>query len=566
MSYHNLEKQARFGLTALFVGLALMFSNDVRAQMIVEPGPPGTLNQAILGDTTATGERANCHYVLRRDAVYIYNVKMDLRGDCVWTIEAEDGDGARPIIKPAALPGGEEAPRQFQLRNNTTLILRDLWLDGYDTSLPEPGVPSDNAMVRLSADSARVIIDGVRFDRNRQSAIRSDNVMTSVYVTNSEFSNVYNAVRMTQSGVMDGRGNALDTLVFVNNSTWNLTQTFTRIGGGLVNYYKIDHNTFVNFGMTGGDSFRMDTLVVEELGEDDLGGITLGQPTYGVFRNNLMVNIGVFGQETQDIFVPRFVVDVDSAVVEDFMVPPAGIDIRNNVYSFDASIGGAYPDSIRLYTEDEIYDPTMKLFIEAQGSAATLLTMDVPLTSAMPITAELITDFFDYATGARERQPLLFPRDTRTPEGEGVIDLSYPQSSAAFTAGVDGLPVGDLNWFGMAEGYVSGPDEFASLPTASEGAAEVPDAFRLHGNYPNPFNPSTNIRFDLHVAAEVSVEVFDVLGRRVMALPVQRMNAGAAQNVRIDAAALASGVYLYRITARTVNDTMVKASTMLLVK
>ena len=40
-------------------------------------------------------------------------------------------------------------------------------------------------------------------------------------------------------------------------------------------------------------------------------------------------------------------------------------------------------------------------------------------------------------------------------------------------------------------------------------------AFQLHGNYPNPFNPSTRVVFD-RSAAEVTVHIFDVLGRNVV--------------------------------------------------
>ena len=571
MTYKATTRIGR-ALIPLFAGLALMLSSDVLAQTIIEPGPPGTINLAILGDTTDTGERNSCHYVLRRDAVYIYNQRITMRADCAWIIEAEEGDGARPIIRPAALPGGEESPRQFHLFANTTLHLRNLYLDGYNTALPDPGVPSDNAMVRVGVDSASVFIDGVRFDRNRQSSLRSDNAHVSFFVTNSQFSNLYNDTRPDQSFVIDTRGNQLDSLVFINNSIWNHADAITRNANvAKINYYKFDHNTFVNVaGALGGSDGRLDTLRAEEPGEQDAGIISFAQSDFAVFRNNLMVNVGLLGTETQDVFVPRFIVDIDSALVEIDSVTfgmeaPQGVDIRNNVFSFDASIASAYPDTIRLYTADEVYDPTLDLFIDGQGSAATLLTMDVPLNSAPGADPDFVTDYWDFATGARERQPLFFPRDTRTPEGEGDLDFAYSMSSAAFTAGTDGLPVGDLNWFGMAEGYVSGPDEFA-MPTANEGKAEIPDAFRLHGNYPNPFNPSTNIQFDLHVAAEVSVDVFDLLGRKVMTLSVQQMNAGAAQSIPVDASALASGMYLYRVTARTVNNTMVKAGTMLLVK
>jgi hypothetical protein len=70
----------------------------------------------------------------------------------------------------------------------------------------------------------------------------------------------------------------------------------------------------------------------------------------------------------------------------------------------------------------------------------------------------------------------------------------------------------------------------ASLPTGIEheqvAADELPEAFRLHPNYPNPFNPETVIRFDLPEAARVRLEVYDVLGRCVLTLPLRRFETG----------------------------------------
>ncbi len=561
-------------LTALLVSVVLLASSDALAQTIIEPGPPGTLNQAILGDTTATGERNECHYILRRDAVYIYNQRISMRADCEWIIEAEEGDGARPIIRPAALPGGEESPRQFHLFALTTLTLRNLYLDGYDTSLPDPGRPSDNAMLRIGADSARVIIDGVRFDRNRQSSIRTDNESTKFYIYNSQFSNIYNDTRPDQSFIFDTRGNPADSVVFINNTIWNHTGEILNVQSSSgFNYLKFDHNTFVNIGGVFNEPNRLDTLRIEEPGEQDVGVLSMSQSDYAVFRNNLMVNMGVVGTETQDIFTPRFIIDIDSAIVEIDSVTfdmeaPKGVDIRNNVFSFDESIASAYPDTIRLFTADEVYDPTLDLFIASNGGTGeTLLAESVALNSAPGVDPQFVIDFWDFATGARERQVLFFDRDTRTVEGEGDLDFGYSTSSAAYTAGSDGEPVGDLNSFGMAEGYVSGQDEFAMITsTANELDDALPYKFALRGNYPNPFNPTTNITFDLPITAEVTIAVFDLLGREVRTIEPRQLQAGTNHSVPFDAGSLASGLYLYQVRAETQNTTLVQTGKMLLVK
>jgi len=104
------------------------------------------------------------------------------------------------------------------------------------------------------------------------------------------------------------------------------------------------------------------------------------------------------------------------------------------------------------------------------------------------------------------------------------------------------------------------------LVTDTEPGLELPGVFSLKGNYPNPFNPSTTVRFDLPAAANVSVEVYDMLGRRVMTVQATSVQAGAERSVEIDAAALTSGTYVYRVIAETTSDTMVKSGKMTLVK
>jgi hypothetical protein len=79
--------------------------------------------------------------------------------------------------------------------------------------------------------------------------------------------------------------------------------------------------------------------------------------------------------------------------------------------------------------------------------------------------------------------------------------------------------------------------------TGIDGEESLPVAFALSGNYPNPFNSGTVLRYALPVQAEVVLEVYDVLGRRVAVLVNGLMPAGRYE-VRFDASGLSSGVYL----------------------
>ena len=114
-----------------------------------------------------------------------------------------------------------------------------------------------------------------------------------------------------------------------------------------------------------------------------------------------------------------------------------------------------------------------------------------------------------------------------------------------------------------ADGMVN---ENASVSFGEVTAREIPTEFALHGNYPNPFNPTTNIKYSLPEGAHVVLEVFDVTGRLVQKLVDGEVEAGHHM-VRWDArnavgVQVASGLYIYRIHAADFVD----VKTMLLVK
>ncbi len=93
-----------------------------------------------------------------------------------------------------------------------------------------------------------------------------------------------------------------------------------------------------------------------------------------------------------------------------------------------------------------------------------------------------------------------------------------------------------MNWFG------------ARIVSVEKVDGLTPEVFELSQNYPNPFNPSTVIKFSLPQKSDVTLKVFDVLGREVATLINEVKDAGAYE-VNFDASQLASGIYIYQIKA-----------------
>jgi hypothetical protein len=95
------------------------------------------------------------------------------------------------------------------------------------------------------------------------------------------------------------------------------------------------------------------------------------------------------------------------------------------------------------------------------------------------------------------------------------------------------------------------------IPVSVEaGDRKLPHEFALHQNFPNPFNPTTQIRFDVPEHTHVRLTVYDMLGREVKNL-VNDVKEPGFHVVSFDGRALASGVYFYRINAGTFSATRV---------
>ena len=106
-------------------------------------------------------------------------------------------------------------------------------------------------------------------------------------------------------------------------------------------------------------------------------------------------------------------------------------------------------------------------------------------------------------------------------------------------------------------GFACGTVGLMLKTTTSTGIVEhsiQPQKYSLHQNHPNPFNPTTNIRFQITDYGFVSLKVYDVLGREV-AILVNAEEAPGTYQVVWDGSAQASGVYLYRLQARGFSQT-----------
>ena len=120
----------------------------------------------------------------------------------------------------------------------------------------------------------------------------------------------------------------------------------------------------------------------------------------------------------------------------------------------------------------------------------------------------------------------------------------------------------DGNTFYFADYYSFALKQFKKTAASIDKVnREIPGTFTLYNNYPNPFNPTTIIPFELHKKAMVELRVYDSLGRTVGTFINEELNPGSHE-YEFDASSLASGTYYFKLTV----DTKVATGKMVLVK
>jgi len=151
---------------------------------------------------------------------------------------------------------------------------------------------------------------------------------------------------------------------------------------------------------------------------------------------------------------------------------------------------------------------------------------------------------------------------SRSEEANGVHLSSNDQNNATFLWTAPQSGTGEVRlYIAGHQGNYSGQNSRITLIAnevttgIDDNSSKLPGDFALLGNYPNPFNASTAIKYVLPAAADVKVEIFDMLGRKVEVLTDENQQPGP-HSVVWNASAQSSGVYFYRISAGDYSQTM----------
>lgn len=106
----------------------------------------------------------------------------------------------------------------------------------------------------------------------------------------------------------------------------------------------------------------------------------------------------------------------------------------------------------------------------------------------------------------------------------------------------------------LVYGRINGVEYGTRIIDGVKSRATARASFTLSQNYPNPFNPVTNIRYRIVDGGSVTLKVYDVLGREAKTL-VNEVKKPGSYEVRFDGSGLASGVYFYKLSIRSLKRT-----------
>ncbi len=513
-------------MLVLVLMLGLTSANAQMREVVIEnTGMPNVIRDAIVADLDANGEDVvnNTKYILQRGETYPHTEQYE-PSHKVW-LEAEAGDGPLPRI--LGVSTGGEAPRMVRATDDMTFI--GLRYEGLDSD----GNHTDNAPMRQRGKGTTLTCKDNIFPDHRHEIFRVDDTEQKWYVENNLIVRNYRKNNWVFGYTFSFRDQQIDSFVIKNNTFYNAT-------GGLMhsdntvgcNYFEFSNNTVYGVG-----GLYVDFIYVNQF---EAALVNSGVAQNVKITDNLIQNSMVWGYE------PEWS-DSLSIINVNLTDSTDTIDVRNNNIWRDPEFLASNPEDVETI---KWFDDELAGLIGEDGAAHGFISEEVTFNnvpSLQPLQDALVS-YFDSPSAVTD----IYLELPTEPSAENV-DFGY-SAKVSPTASTTGGPLGDARWF---DGVTVGVEDRV--------AGNV-ESFTLHGNYPNPFNPSTTIRFDLPAAADVQVSFINTLGQVVHETPMTSFAAGMNHEINVDGSDWASGVYFYQVKADMSANQVLESGKMMLLK
>jgi len=508
--------------------LCLCISSAAFGQRVVDipasndPANPTDIFPAIMGDTTAGGARTdnNTIYRLANGATYVTSGRLVNNADWTLHIEAvdlEDTDNKAIITR---LPNsGGSYPDIGRPEGNFTF--KNLWVIMGEVG---PGQNHDWGRLRASGANSRVILQDCIMEKDRGGFIQVRADGLKIYIDNCIFRNGGNRRVLEGNGRgLDARNFFLDTLIMTNTVVHNIQDRFFRSQGATQphNYLMIDHCT--SFNTAGRHGF-----------------IQLGQVRKAIITNNLFINPIMLGttpaftdEQNQPDDETHKVITLDTLYTDtELTIASNNIFWTQEVTDYWASNDSvSQPGVLSMLVKEHLGADTTDAFfsevVELEGRPQSILQYVIDLYDDPSST-----DMFDFIV--EDIALAGTPFDSGNLFDFDDFSTCYSETSQSATAGTDGGPVG----------AVVGCENFTtSVLTADQGEF----GFRV---MPNPVGASASFAFEQTVAGELSLEIYDLQGRRLAVVQRGFLPAGQQQLSWEVPPTLPAGLYLARLQSQ----------------
>jgi hypothetical protein len=483
-------------LYLLFLTMCLVMflgtTNQALAQdeLVVEwdsgDGTPieNALTDAIFGDTTATGEHVSLssipgrYYTLKKNGIYWITSQISNSTFHLRIIGEIPGAGEYPPILQRVVPtGGTNAPGKL-ITGNGSLTLKNVYVLHND----DTGSMTSYQPIELAGTGQRYVFDNCIFERTNFASIAWTNADNDIFITNCIFRN---CVGYPSTQQWEGRGISMwtdqDTVIVENNTFFNLQMVALQLEGGIANYLRFNHNTLVNIGRliaNAGPFFKT-----------------------AYWANNLLVNVGWHGEGSSDL------TNANRDQYNGQPIPAAGIfSIRdmpakygpdkgrrilyaNNAIWRDPDFDAYYADSIAAQPFTDVI--SQKLWfdldddypqIEANDTTwlATCPNFDMGYFEQAQIDS-MIKNISDLRAGAATVTTYFWGVGPNTDIVWPLPEDFHYDDAALLTAGTDGLPLGDLNWFPTEKAtFLANQENYVTQMQAEAGDIISIDPISIH--------------------------------------------------------------------------------------
>ena len=570
----------------LLLGFFVVVASSVPAQeLTLDNTQP--VNTQIQADTLSDGSQAHSVYKVESGTYYYFDGTLDTDFDLV--IEGPDNgwilhDANPPVFfQTPALDGTNAGRDMITLNAGGSVVLKNILLTGLF-----PNDANISSFVRNFA-GYKIVWDNCVFTDHRDHATRSTGATDTISMTNCVFINMDRRGSSPFGGMPFRLDAACTQLTFENNTFFNGAREFGNGGNFFTSKMTEIHNTILNQQVNGHEIHWYE----------------------GLQANNIYYNWSWRGRnlKTNGYEAPFTTFETFSAVSEKldsialyeginlFYLDPAFPDYWNNI--LNPRFLNDSDKVIQCYLWNLDVDST----INADNNftiGKNYWQFDPGFTSnPSQIDSMLGWDLANWDTNVtyypdwRITPPVTWNQDgTPNFNWPPPFDLTYSNTYLQ-TAGTDGLPLGDLNWYPSAKAtYLANRDQYIAalrdsmtnatwlyIPGDSASAIVTPDMvdveyessnvpanFYLSNNYPNPFNPSTKIEFGLPEQSDVTLTVFNILGQKVVEVTEKSLAAGI-HSYNFNASQLSSGIYVYRVHATSADGkNFVESKKMMLLK